>query len=144
MDLKNITFKHVLTFIEIIKDEGEKDRYRIDFLIESKEPPSKLPGVYVVEEGGNILYIGSYKRGVIKRWVKTRKRDIYHFKKANIERELKEGKIVKVFYQDEDVIKKELGYSNNPWISSHSIEDNLLEQCGTKWNKRGSNKKQNQ
>jgi len=133
MKLSNITFIHAITFTDVRDDGGVNYSLK-----KAKKHFPERPGVYIVKSGNKLLYIGSFKKGVIRRWVT--KTDIYHFKKPLVVEQLKQGSTIKVFYQDEEAIKTELGCSDNLWVNSSSIEGKLIRDYSPEWNKTGVKK----
>ena len=136
MKLADITFRHALTLGPHCNDG------RIEFTIESSALTGTSPGVYFVLQDEEPVYVGSYQSGVVRRWVYLRKKDLYHFKKPLVAESLDMGSALRVYAQDEDSIKEELGYAQNPWVNSTSIEARLISILHPPWNYKG--KKSNQ
>jgi hypothetical protein len=131
MKVADITFHHAITLGPTC-DDG-----RVEFTIEPSVPAKMGPGVYIVFDGDQIVYIGSYQSGVVRRWVYLRKKDLYHFKKPLVSDGLKKGASLKVFAQDEHAIKEELGCSENAWVNSSGIEARLISLFLPPWNNQG-------
>jgi hypothetical protein len=131
MKLADITFRHALT-LGPHRDDG-----RVEFTIEPTASTKVCPGVYFVLEGKKLVYVGSYQSGVVRRWVYLRKKDLYHFKKPLVASSLKNGSIIRVFAQDEDSIKEELGCGQNAWVNSAGIEARLIAMFHPPWNNQG-------
>ena len=134
MKLADITFSHALTLGPHCEDG------RVEFTIEPSAPTKICPGVYFVLENEKLVYVGSYQSGVVRRWVYLRRRDLYHFKKPLVAGSLKQGSTLRVFAQDEDSIKAELGCRENVWVNAAGIEARLIALFHPPWNNQGKKK----
>jgi hypothetical protein len=131
MKLEGITFRHAIT-LGPVQEDG-----RVEFTIEPSAPKKVGPGVYFVLEGEEVVYVGSYQLGVIRRWLYIRKKDLWHFKKPLVSARLKAGSMLMVFAQDEDSIKQELGCEHNVWVNAAGIEMHLIAKIRPPWNNQG-------
>jgi hypothetical protein len=99
---------------------------------------SKSPGIYlVIQDKKELVSIGSYRRGVLERWCKTREKLIKHFKRMRIAELLRKKKKLRVFAQDEITIKKQLSHSTLQWVNCTGIEPVLISKYDPPWNTRG-------
>jgi hypothetical protein len=131
MRIGNITFRSALE-LGPVGDDGF-----VQYKSLSTLSPSKGPGVYaLVKNRKTVLYIGSYQSGIIKRWGYKRILRIYHFKHDRIRDILNEHQL-RVYAENEDKIKTELGMKNNPWVNAHGIEFELIRKLKPPWNRRG-------
>lgn len=80
---------------------GENVRYREL----PSHPKDKGEGVYVVTDGDGLVYVGSYKSGLSKRWVYKTKPVLYHFKDKLIAASIEAGGKVVVLAATLDQIK---------------------------------------
>jgi hypothetical protein len=132
-NIQGLKFKLALQF--------HLDGDQVGYKVHGGEWP-KGPGVYAVYENNTLVYIGKYQRGVMYRWVKQKKRGLYHFKKDQVAASLKDGKTVQVFAEQEDALKQTINSSTSQWINVSGIEAHLVEACGLDlpWNKNGKKK----
>lgn len=133
MNIEGIEFPHAYTFGPL------KENGRVDYTTEASHPNDRGPGVYVVTCDDELIYIGSYQRGVQKRWVFLKDRDIYHFKKPHVSDCLKKGKCVKLFALGLDEIKKQINCTGNDWVNAAGVEARLISRKNPKWNVHGQN-----
>ncbi|HEY4248714.1 MAG TPA: hypothetical protein VGM64_17970 [Lacunisphaera sp.] len=135
---------HGISFVPALVIGPEKsvagDEVRIGFTWESSAPRSKGPGVYLLYSNDRLVYVGSYQGGLARRWLYTRKQDLYHFKKKKILEELRTSASLRVFAQEEDAIKKQIGQAGNQWITSAGIESFLIRSESPPWNRIGKKK----
>jgi len=93
----------------------------------------------LIRDDKDIVYIGRYQTGIVKRWCRGKRKDIIHFKESRIRPLLKQHKF-RVFAQDEQNIKRQIGQPNNKWINYESIESRLIDIHKPEWNERGNQK----
>ena len=134
-EVKGLTFRHALDF----SLSGDQVCPKV---IGSEEAWKVCPGVYVVFEDSQLVYIGSYNYGMRYRWIRKREGEVYHFKRPNVMGSLKNGKTVKLFAEDEAKLKEQLSQQDNPWVNAAGIEAYLVGGCGFElpWNKKGKKK----
>lgn len=131
LNLEGIEFALALIFGPVAEDG------RVNFTIESAFKNDRMPGVYAVTSDEEIVYVGSYRKGVVKRWLYTKKPDVYHFKKPQVVSCLRATKAVKVYAASEVSIKEQLGHAHNRWVNASGIEGVLIKTLNPAWNKQG-------
>ena len=103
----------------------------------STHPADAGEGCYLVTVGSKLVYIGSYKTGLHKRWGYQGKGDIYHFKNGVIDVAVGMGQSVEIWALTLDSIKAQIGLSGNKWINAASVEAYLISRHLPEWNKQG-------
>ena len=134
MKIEGIEFKESYICDEL---SGENVRYREL----PSHPKDKGEGVYVVTDGDGLVYVGSYKSGLSKRWVYKTKPVLYHFKDKLLAASIEAGGKVVVLAATLDQIKNQIGCSGNKWVNGTSIEAHLISTLKPRWNKSGNKKK---
>ena len=127
-----LSFTTVLRLHEVDgrNDDGPIVRYEIlnqPFLATRR-------GVYIVTQNGNIVYCGKFTNSFAKRWLYTRGRYVYHFKRSVISDASLEQHNIEVHAQEEDVLREQLGQTGNQWINVASIEEKLIHDLCPAWN----------
>lgn len=133
-NIEGITFTKAITLGPLCEDG------RVEFIVEGWIKKEKSAGVYAVFKDEEVIYIGSYKRGIISRWLYPKKRDLYHFKKPLVVERLQKGETIHVYAQSESSVKEEINCTNNIWVNVAGIEARLIERCNPPWNKLGRSK----
>ncbi len=100
-------------------------------------PEDNGEGCYLVTVGTEVVYLGSYKRGLHRRWGYKNKDEIYHFKTEEIGRAIIDGGNVKVWGLTLSAIKEQIGCVGNKWINAASVEAYLISKYRPVWNKQG-------
>jgi hypothetical protein len=131
LNLEGIELALALTFGPLT-DDG-----RVIFAIESAFRNDRSPGVYAVTSDEEIVYVGSYRKGVVRRWLYTDNPDVYHFKKPQVVSCLQASKTIKIYAASEVSIKKQLGQADNRWVNTSGIEGVLIKTLNPAWNKQG-------
>lgn len=113
---------------------------RVAFKQEAWINEEKTDGVYAVICDDVLVYIGSYQSGLVKRWLYTRKGDLYHFKKPLVVSGLRSGQNIRVYSKSVASIKQELGCADNVWVNASGIEARLIQKLNPPWNSLGKKK----
>ena len=116
------------------------DDGRVAFKQEAWINEEKADGVYAVICDDVLVYIGSYQSGLVKRWLYTRKVDLYHFKKSLVVSGLIAGQNIRVYSKSVASIKQELGCADNVWVNASGIEARLIQELNPPWNRLGKKK----
>ncbi len=116
------------------------DDGRVDFTQEVWINKDKADGVYAVICDEVLVYVGSYQRGLIKRWLYISKGDLYHFKKPLVVSGLRLGQNIRVYSKSVASIKQELGCADNVWVNASGIEARLIQELNPPWNRLGKKK----
>lgn len=99
--------------------------------------PFSGPGVYLVYQHEELVYIGKYKNGLKTRWIFTKTGHLYHFKKTMIAKVLAEfpSTAFTVFAASEESIRNHGGQFRNNWINAAGIEEELIRRKTPPWNR---------
>ena len=97
-------------------------------------------GVYLIVQDDEVVYCGKFTGTFARRWLYTKGKYVYHFKRGLISMALSEDRIIEVFAQDEPNLRKQLGHPDNEWISVTSIEEKLIRDLRPIWNSLGRGK----
>ena len=116
------------------------DDGRVDFTQEVWINKDKADGVYAVICDEVLVYVGSYQRGLIKRWLYISKGDLYPFKKPLVVSGLRLGQNIRVYSKSVASIKQELGCADNVWVNASGIEARLIQELNPPWNRLGKKK----
>ena len=132
-----LTFKPVLRLHEV--DGENKDGPVVRYQVLDESFLATKRGVYVVTRNDDIVYCCKFTTTFSKRWLYAEGRYVYHFKRDVIAAAVLNGHDVAVHAQNEVVLREQLGYPGNEWISVSSIEEQLIRQLSLRrhWNSIG-------
>lgn len=137
LEVDGLSFISVLRLREVDGSNNDGPIVRYDVL---NETFLKTPrGVYLVTKNDLPVYCGKFTNTFAKRWLYTKGRYVYHFKRGIIAEALLENHNLVVYAQEENVLRAQLGQPGNLWISATSIEEKLIRDLKLRqqWNSVG-------
>ncbi|MBG8555978.1 hypothetical protein I5L79_20715 [Hymenobacter sp. BT594] len=124
--------------LELDSVDGEnKDGPIVRYIVNDEKFFSTRKGVYLIVQDNSIVYCGKFTNTFAKRWLYTKGKYVYHFKRGLIATALMANHQLIVFAQSEEQLREQLGLSDNEWISVSSIEEKIIRDLKPIWNSIG-------
>lgn len=127
-----LSFETILRLHDV--DGSNKDGPIVRYEVLNEPFLATLRGVYLVTQNDEIVYCGKFTNTFAKRWLYTRGRYVYHFKRNVISEAILKHKKIEVHAQTEDILRSQIGQTGNDWISATSIEEKLIRDLRPVWN----------
>lgn len=140
IEVPPLSFKTILRLHEVDGHDQYGPVVRYEVIDESFL--ATLRGVYLVTQDKEIVYCGMFTRSFAKRWLYTKGRYVYHFKRGVISDAILAYRNIEVHAQQEEVLKEQIGQAGNVWISASSIEEKIIRDLRPAWNLIGMGREQ--
>ena len=127
-----LSFETVLRLHEV--DGNNRDGPIVRYEILNQPLLTIRRGVYLVTQNDSIVYCGKFTNTFAKRWLYTRGRYVYHFKRGIISEAILKQDTIEVHAQEENVLRQQIGQEDNEWINISSIEEKIIRDLCPLWN----------
>ena len=137
IEIPPLSFTTVLRLHEV--DGSDKNGPIVRYKVLDQPFLAYRRGVYLVTQNDAIVYCGKFTNTFAKRWLYTRGRYVYHFKRGVISEAISNQYAIEVHAQEESVLRQQIGQADNEWVTISSIEEKIVRDLRPVWNMIGLN-----